>query len=306
MRTHFPRIYFGFSRYIRFVSVIAFVVLFQVSLGDVWADEKSETISSLAETIKLASKVNSARNSGSKVLSPEDVIFQVTKYYYQIQIKMEQLETAEEVRGHFQKAVDKSEEILDEGEGEISQSDVTKLKLGLSDTLNNIIGLKHDMQIAKLHLGQLMGKELGSDSDMAETDVMPVVFSYHSFDDYLKAQSSSTSSDNSVGKIRAGSSKNPIHFPVILSGDNRLILHEQFISVKEAQAKVKLGKKNRKISRALLVSEAANYDFGIGDSQELFEALIIYTRVLSGYLDSIYIFNVAVAELEKLNTVMFK
>jgi hypothetical protein len=162
------------------------------------------------------------------------------------------------------------------------------------------------MQIAKLHLGQLMGKELGSDSDMAETDVMPVVFSYHSFDDYLKAQSSSTSSDNSVGKIRAGSSKNPIHFPVILSGDNRLILHEQFISVKEAQAKVKLGKKNRKISRALLVSEAANYDFGIGDSQELFEALIIYTRVLSGYLDSIYTFNVAVAELEKLNTVMFK
>jgi hypothetical protein len=60
MRTHFPRIYFGFSRYIRFVSVIAFVVLFQMSLGDVWAGEKSETIPSLAETIKLASKVNSA------------------------------------------------------------------------------------------------------------------------------------------------------------------------------------------------------------------------------------------------------
>tara|TARA_B100000678_G_C18192807_1_gene496112 strand:- start:109 stop:345 length:237 start_codon:yes stop_codon:yes gene_type:complete len=70
--------------------------------------------------------------------------------------------------------------------------------------------------------------------------------------------------------------------------------------VESSKAKVVLGKKNRKITRALLVSEVANYDFGIGDSQELFEALIIYTRVFSGYLDSIYTLNVAVAELEKL------
>jgi hypothetical protein len=70
--------------------------------------------------------------------------------------------------------------------------------------------------------------------------------------------------------------------------------------VESSKAKVVLGKKNRKITRALLVSEVANYDFGIGDSQELFEALLIYTRVFSAYLDSIYTLNVAVAELEKL------
>ena len=56
-------------------------------------------------------------------------------------------------------------------------------------------------------------------------------------------------------------------------------------------------RKNRKISRALLVSEAANYDFGIGDPGDLFEALIIYTRVLGGYYDAVYNFNVSVAEL---------
>ena len=54
---------------------------------------------------------------------------------------------------------------------------------------------------------------------------------------------------------------------------------------------------------ALLIAEVANYDFGIGDSQELFEALIVYSRVLSGYLDSIYKHNVAVAELEKLTSI---
>jgi hypothetical protein len=87
---------------------------------------------------------------------------------------------------------------------------------------------------------------------------------------------------------------------------DRLTLHKAFIAAKEATAKVTLGKKNRKITRALLVAEVANYDFGIGDSQELFEALIVYTRVLVGYLDSIYTLNVAVAELEKLTDAIYR
>ena len=66
-----------------------------------------------------------------------------------------------------------------------------------------------------------------------------------------------------------------------------------------AKEKLNLSKVNRKISRALLVSEVANYDFGIGDAGVLFEALIIYTRVLSGYYDSFYNFNLAVAELNR-------
>jgi hypothetical protein len=70
--------------------------------------------------------------------------------------------------------------------------------------------------------------------------------------------------------------------------------------VTSSKDKVMLGKKNRKITRALLVAEVANYDFGIGDSKELFEALIMYTRVFSSYLDSIYTLNVSAAELEKL------
>jgi len=202
--------------------------------------------------------------------------------------------------------VDKSAEILEEGEGDVSQSDVTKLKLGLSDTLNDIISLKHDMQVARLHLGQLTGRQLGADSPIAETDILPVSFSFNSLDDYLTAQISSPTSKSSVGKVRIASSKASTSVPAKRSERDRLTLHKAFIDINEAKAKVLLGKKNRKISRALLVAEVANYDFGIGDSQELFEALIIYTRVLSGYLDSIYTFNVAVAELEKLSTVIYK
>ena len=50
------------------------------------------------------------------------------------------------------------------------------------------------------------------------------------------------------------------------------------------------------------MSEVANYDFGIGDAGDLFEALIIYTRVLSGYYDSVYNFNLAVADLNRLKS----
>ena len=53
------------------------------------------------------------------------------------------------------------------------------------------------------------------------------------------------------------------------------------------------------MTRALLVSEVANYDFGIGDSGDLFQALIIYTRVLNGYYDSVYNFNLLVAKLDR-------
>ena len=76
-------------------------------------------------------------------------------------------------------------------------------------------------------------------------------------------------------------------------------MDKAFLDVTASKDKLLLSKMNRKITRALLISEVANYDFGIGDSQELFEALMIYTRIFSSYLDSIYTLNVAVAELEE-------
>ena len=82
-----------------------------------------------------------------------------------------------------------------------------------------------------------------------------------------------------------------------ITPEKRLSLEKGFIKAVEAQDKMNLAKKTRKITRALLVGEVANYDFGIGSSGDLFEALIIYTRVLKGYYQSIYNFNLSVAEL---------
>ena len=306
MRTPFSHVIFIASKHNIFITGLVFVFMFQVSIFSLWAEEKTGSELSLSETVELALDFNSKKRTGTSFLSPEDVTFLVKKYYYQIQTQVEQLDLAEEVRDHFQKAVDKSGENLEEGEGDVSQSDLTKMKLGLSDTLNDIIGLKHKMQIAKLQLGELIGKELKPSSDIVTTDIVPVPFLYSSFDEYLKAKSASQLSENSEGKVGMATSKTIGKISIKLSEGDRLTLHKAFIIVKEAEAKVTLGKKNRKITRALLVSEVANYDFGIGDPQELFQAFIIYAHVLNGYLGSIFTLNIAVAELEKLTDAVYK
>jgi len=289
------------SKHIRFMIVVALVVLFQTSVGLLLAAEtKPGTAISLQELIKLSLDDNSKNRANKKYLQPEHITFLVKKYFYQVQTQVEQLDTAKEVRGHFQKAVEKSKEIFDSGEGDVSQADLTKLKLGLSGTLNNIIDLEHGIQVGKLNLGKLINQELRDGNDITVTDPIPIEFAYISFDGYLKAKNLTSQAKKTIGNTGIISNEIHVEQAARLTEENSLLLYKAYLDVTSSKNKVMLGKKNRKITRALLVSEVANYDFGIGDSQELFEALIIYTRVFSSYLDSIYILNVSAAELEKL------
>jgi len=294
------------SKHSRFMIVVALVVLFQTSVCLLLAaDTKSGTTISLQKLIELSLDYNSKNRANKKYLPPEHITFLVKKYFYQIETQVEQLDTAKEVRDHFQKAVEKSKEIFDSGEGDVSQADLTKLKLGLSNTLNNIIDLEHGLQTGKLNLGRLINQDLRDGSDIIAIDPIPVDFPYTSFDSYLEAKNLILQVKKIIGKADIVSNEIDIKQSTKLTGGNRLLLHKAYLGVESSKAKVVLGKKNRKITRALLVSEVANYDFGIGDSQELFEALLIYTRVFSGYLDSIYTLNVAVAELEKLTDAIY-
>ena len=289
------------SKHSHFMIVVALVVLFQTSVCLLLAaDTKSGTTISLQELIELSLDYNSKNRANKKYLPPEHITFLVKKYFYQIETQVEQLDTAKEVRDHFQKAVEKSKEIFDSGEGDVSQADLTKLKLGLSNTLNNIIDLEHDIQIGKLNLGELINQELRDVNDITVTDPIPIDFPYTSVDGYLKAKNLTSEAKKIISEAGIVSNEINVEQSTKLTEENSLLLYKAFLGVTSSKDKVMLGKKNRKITRALLVSEVANYDFGIGDSQELFEALIMYTRVYNSYLDSIYTLNVSVAELEKL------
>ena len=301
MRNVFLRGVSVVSKHSRFMIAVSLVVLLQTSVCLLLAaDTKSGTTISLQELIELSLGYNSKNRANKKYLPPKHITFLVKKYFYQIETQVEQLDTAKEVRDHFQKAVEKSKEIFDSGEGDVSQADLTKLKLGLSNTLNNIIDLEHDIQIGKLNLGKLINQELPDGNGITVTDPIPIDFPYTSFDDYMIAKNLTPQSKKIAGKIGIASNEIHVEQPTKLTEENRLLLYKAYLGVTSSKDKVMLGKKNRKITRALLVSEVANYDFGIGDSKELFEALIMYTRVLSSYLDSIYTLNVSAAELEKL------
>ena len=211
--------------------------------------------------------------------------YQVQKYYYEIQSKTQKLEVLEEVKEHFEKAVAKSEEKFDSGEEDISQSAITKLKLGLAGTLNDIIELDSDIKVALLSLTRILKVHYSVDIELRDSEIKPVDFKFKDYKTWFVDSGLATIMDSKLD----------------LSGIE-LELKTGFLKVLESKEKLKLAKKNRKITRALLVSEAANYDFGIGEPEDLFEALIIYTRVLSGYYDSVYNFNLSTAELNRIKS----
>ena len=206
----------------------------------------------------------------------EEILFKTKKFYYQIQYQRQKLEILKEVKGHFEKAVNKTEEKYDEGEEDISQSEITKLKLGLAGTLNDIYELETDLRISRLSLSENLNNKYPLDAELLESNITPVDFKFDTFLSWSKDR-------------------------MFVSKGNKklLILKKGFLKVIEARKKMKLARKNRKMTRALLVSEVANYDFGVGETGELFQALIIYTRVLNGYYNSIYKYNLSVAILNR-------
>ena len=232
-----------------------------------------KTIPSLKNVLN---EVRSSFSGKDNHLSLGEKLFETKKYYYQIQYLEQKLDILNEVKEHFEKAVSKAEEKYDEGEEDVSQSDITKLKLGLAGTLNDIYEVETDLDISRWSLSDSLGNEYSSNAELSESGISPVDFE---FDDFLSWSKHHNRSQKGINRS--------------------LALRKAFLKVVEAKKKMQLARKNRKMTRALLVSEVANYDFGIGDSGDLFQALIIYTRVLNGYYDSVYKYNLSVATLDR-------
>lgn len=207
------------------------------------------------------------------VLSDAELVYQVKENYYGIQVKYEQLEISKEVKEHFEKAVTEAEEKYESDEGEVTQSAITKLKLGLSGTLNDLVQFENDKKLFQLRLGRLTGREIHEDIAIGERSLKQLEFKFQTVAEYLAVRKS--------------------------SARNLFELKEAMIEINRARAKVQLSSDNRKITRALLVTEVANYDFGIGDEADLFEALIIYTRILVGHFEALYEFNLSVSAFER-------
>ena len=128
--------------------------------------------------------LNVARTSFSEKnnsMALQEALFKIKKFYYQIQYLDQKLEILYEVKGHFEKAVSKAEEKYDEGEEDISQSDITKLKLGLAGTLNNIYEVETDLQISRLSLSDSLGNKYAPNAELVESSISPIKFEFNNF-----------------------------------------------------------------------------------------------------------------------------
>ena len=269
-----------------FLSVFIFSQLHfsQVSLAS--GSEKSiPNIPTLDETIKIALNHNSSQPKS-------ETIYLVKENYHLIQLKNDQLKISKEVQGHFETAIEKAEEKMESDEADITQSQITKLKLGLAGANGDIIKYTSASLKARLELGKLMGVNLHQDAELDEHNLVQIKIPYKTFEEYLKFQKQNAPSPDTSGepgKLIPGISDEKIHS-----------LKVAFIDLDEKMQFTKLARKNRRMTRALLVTEVANYDFGLGSGGDLFEALIIYTKLLNGFHQSVYGFNLGVANLEKL------
>ena len=221
----------------------------------------------------------SSEKSSTQWISQADVALEVKRNYSLILARREQLEISNEVKGHFEKAVTQAEKKFEEGDEDISQSAITKLKLGLAGTLNDISQFNSDIALAQLRLEKYLRVRWAQGTDISGPKFQPVTFPHKTVSEFLQSDSSGSKTSKESGLYD---------------------LREAFIEVNKTREQLTLAGKNRKITRALLVTEAANYDFGIGNEADLFEALIIYTRVLVGYYEAIHTFNVAVHRFHSL------
>lgn len=243
------------------------------------AGEMLKALPPLSEAVQRALKHGGGTRAES--LSEAEIVYEVKTAYDRIRARKDQIGISKEVQGHFEKAVTNAEQKFEEGEGDISQGSLTKLKLGRAGTLNDISQFESDIALARLDLERLMGVRIDPVFEMDDTGLTAREFPFRTLEDYREHGKASTNPGTSVENGR------------------RVALEKALVRVNQARSQFDLARKNRKMTRALLVTEVANYDFGIGSEKDLFETLIIYTRVLVGFYDALYNFNESVAAFER-------
>jgi len=227
---------------------------------------------SLEQALGMSVNRYPSDKNSSDATPQSEIKLEIKRNHGLILARREQLEISKEVKGHFEKAVERAEKKFEEEDGNITQSAITKLKLGLAGTLNDISQFNSDIALARLRLEKYLGIRWAESVDISGPEFQPMDFPFRTVGEFLKSK---------------GSGKTP-------EGSGWFDLREAVIEVNKAREQLALAGKNRKMTRTLLVTESANYDFGIGNEADLFEALIIYTRVLVGYYEALHTFNISV------------
>jgi hypothetical protein len=221
--------------------------------------------------------------------------FATTKNFYRIQFYEEALKKASETKKHFDQAIEKAQSSYAEDDENVTQFIITKLKLGLAEMKNRVAEFSSKLEQSKVELGALMGKNLFDPDLKIENPLKPVQFAYQTWEEFLKKNPGFFSQKNDLKRKKKHS---------LLGNFNlefKVRSHQAFIRVLEAGKKMKSASEVNKSVRALMAMESSNYDLGLGDPVDLFDSFLVHGRQINVGLESIYNFNVAVAEWHEVS-----
>lgn len=216
--------------------------------------------------------------------------FITAKNFYRIQFYEEALKKARETKEHFDQAVKKAEASYDEDDENVTQFIITKLKLGLGEMKDRVAEFSSELDQSKVELGALMGKSLFDSEVKTENPLKPVLFDYQNWEEFLKKNPGFLNRNNNL------KSKENHSLFGNLNLEFKVQSQQAFIRVLEAGKKMKSASKVNKSVRALMAMESSNYDLGLGDPVDLFDSFLVHARHINVSLESIYNFNLAVAE----------
>ena len=204
-------------------------------------------------------------------------VYKIKTLYYDLLLAKELIQLADEVKSNFEEAYEKAEKKLESEDPDITQQDVLKLKLGLVGSKDELNGLEHDKkeinESLKYKLGILGNKIFDIKSKRLKQEKIDLKKVEGNIDLTLSNKSSFKEKEE-IFRIT-----------------------KVFLKINKANDSIKTAREARKVSRGLLVTNLANFDFGIGEAKDLFESLFIYRRSVKNYLTKIHEYNIAVAEL---------
>ncbi len=80
----------------------------------------------------------------------------------------------------------------------------------------------------------------------------------------------------------------------------RLAVKRAYLDARQAEEAVAIADRGRRAARGLLVTNVSGFELGIGEPQDVFEALVIYTTSTSNFYGTINDYNLAMANLTKV------
>ena len=247
-----------------FISFSFILIFFVKTLS---AQEKIEL--ALDECIKMALD-NNRINKGKTV-------YKIKTLYYDLLLAKELIQLADEVKSNFEEAYEKAEKKLESEDPDITQQDVLKLKLGLVGSKDELNRLEHD----KKEINESLKYKLG-------------IFGNKIFD--IKSKRLKQEKID-LKKVEGNIDLTLNNKSSFKEREDIFRITKVFLKINKANDSIKTAREARKVSRGLLVTNLANFDFGIGEAKDLFESLFIYRRSVKNYLTKIHEYNIAVAEL---------